>query len=539
MVPRKLRVMLSTFSYGGNGGFASTHPAISEWMVRTTMAASKDERIEGFYHADFVDTPITMTRNLAVQTAKESGADVLVMCDSDQHPDLYLSQFSDAKPFFKSSFDFLYDHYEKGPVVIGSPYCGPPVEVENVYVFQWLNRITGNADDDYKLEAYTREQASMMAGIQECGALPTGLIMYDMRAFDLVAHPYFYYEYVGDGDECEHCGCRKPGPQSQKGSTEDVTATRDISLGGILQLGYNPVFCNWDAWAGHYKPKCVGKPIIVKADNVAKKMRDRVLQGHHTRDVIAPVDFTKNDPPVLPVNRLAALNGNGRHKKNGAPPDKPIVTVEKLPDGTELPFGLFTPPDDLADLTMLVGIVAKENDRPLRILEVGSWVGQSALALHAGFGPKGGTIYCVDTWEGTPGDATGELAKAHPGFNPYEYFHRNTAKIRSSLEIHKGPSLEIAKAFADGEYPIEPFDLIFLDGDHSYEAVKADIEAWLPHVRQSPSEGVPGGILCGHDYAVTRYPGVAQAVRELFPKVEKFKNSVWGVRVWQLQPTPA
>ena len=36
------------------------------------------------------------------------------------------------------------------------------------------------------------------------------------------------------------------------------------------------------------------------------------------------------------------------------------------------------------------------------------------------------------------------------------------------------------------------FDLIFIDGDHHYEAVKRDIELWYPLVKEK-------GILCGHD----------------------------------------
>jgi hypothetical protein len=48
---------------------------------------------------------------------------------------------------------------------------------------------------------------------------------------------------------------------------------------------------------------------------------------------------------------------------------------------------------------------------------------------------------------------------------------------------------------------------MFLDGDHEYEAVVADIKAWLPKARR---------LLCGHDYGHPDYPGVARAVDELF-----------------------
>jgi hypothetical protein len=33
------------------------------------------------------------------------------------------------------------------------------------------------------------------------------------------------------------------------------------------------VFCNWDAWAGHWKPKCVGKPQIVQAQDISAKLK--------------------------------------------------------------------------------------------------------------------------------------------------------------------------------------------------------------------------------------------------------------------------
>jgi hypothetical protein len=49
--------------------------------------------------------------------------------------------------------------------------------------------------------------------------------------------------------------------------------TRDLSLVGTQKLGYNPVYCNWDAWAGHWKPKCVGKPQVVAAKDISNKLK--------------------------------------------------------------------------------------------------------------------------------------------------------------------------------------------------------------------------------------------------------------------------
>lgn len=63
----------------------------------------------------------------------------------------------------------------------------------------------------------------------------------------------------------------------------------------------------------------------------------------------------------------------------------------------------------------------------------------------------------------------------------------------------------------DRERNMTLFDIITVDGDHDYEQVKADIEAWVPHLR-------PGGIMFFHDYdakdAPMQHPGVKQAVDE-------------------------
>lgn len=43
------------------------------------------------------------------------------------------------------------------------------------------------------------------------------------------------------------------------------------------------------------------------------------------------------------------------------------------------------------------------------------------------------------------------------------------------------------------DWPLEPVDMVFIDGDHSYEGCTRDIESWLPNIK-------PSGILSVHDY---------------------------------------
>ena len=65
-------------------------------------------------------------------------------------------------------------------------------------------------------------------------------------------------------------------------------------------------------------------------------------------------------------------------------------------------------------------------------------------------------------------------------------------------------------------------DFVFIDAEHTYEAVKADIEAWWPLVRV-------GGFLTGHDFSA-RFRGVKRAVIERFGKALLHDGDVWYIR---------
>lgn len=299
VTPAKLNVFFAFFPYGGNGATSSEVPTVRKWFVPTVIAAKDDPRIGEVMSSDFSDTPITMTRNQAVIAARRSGADVLVMIDSDMYPDKR-SGDAGSKPFFQSSFDFLYKRKIQGlATVIGAPYCGPPPK-EYCYVFRWESRETESATPGYTIEMYPRHDAAIMSGIQQVAALPTGLIMYDMRVFD-VTDPKHQYKMLVEKDGHTDAVARaltKPWfyyewPDiyaAHKDSTEDVVNTRDQALVFQETEGYSPLFCNWDAWAGHWKPKCVDKPDVVTADNLNSQYRQAVLRGTKAGERIIDVD---------------------------------------------------------------------------------------------------------------------------------------------------------------------------------------------------------------------------------------------------------
>jgi|LULM01.1.fsa_nt_gb hypothetical protein len=288
-------VLICTFSYGGNGGMKSEHPDVRDWMLKNIPEIKSDERIDRVDVVDMADTPITMMRNRAVLSARRGDYDLLLMIDSDMAPDLYLGKDPGAKSFWDSSFEFIVK--QDKPLVVAAPYCGPPPR-ENIYVFRWRNMESDSPDDtDLNLDQYSREEAFERAGIEEVAALPTGLILCDVRVFELTEpkeqgdDPWFYYEWADIY-------------RSEKCSTEDVTATRDISLRGVQEWGYNPVFVNWDSWAGHWKPKVVGKPRLLTASDVSDRFA-KAAKRLPADEKVETVDFTRGiswgkDSPARP-----------------------------------------------------------------------------------------------------------------------------------------------------------------------------------------------------------------------------------------------
>jgi hypothetical protein len=302
--PRKYKIYVATYSYGGNGGTRSEAKDLSDWLRGLDRKLISDPRISDVVYEDRADTPIPMVRNRTVMRARELGCDLVLMLDSDMKPDVELGRDPDAKPFWDTSFNFLDSMYETMPVVVGAPYCGGGGDIggiENVFVFRWHNCVSeGRSEVDMQLEPYTRVEATMLSGILPVAALPTGCILYDVRIFDLVDPSRRYHELLNLGltsseaaRATEHWFDYEWTDEfaAQKGSTEDVKNTRDLSLAGIQVYGSNPVFCNWDAWAGHWKPKLVGKPRLLTTDAVSNTLAAVVQRGNESGMKIKRVDF--------------------------------------------------------------------------------------------------------------------------------------------------------------------------------------------------------------------------------------------------------
>ncbi len=143
-------------------------------------------------------------------------------------------------------------------------------------------------------------------------------------------------------------------------------------------------------------------------------------------------------------------------------------------------------------------------------VEIGTWKGDFSARILGSAQPR--RLYLVDPWrhrdESAYSDAMygGELG----GQEQMEAIHQSVrdrfkAEIeRGQVTIRRSPSTEVAADFAEGE-----LDWVYIDGDHTYEAVKADLEAYCRALK-------PGGLLTGDDYGEAGWwdNGVTRAVDE-------------------------
>lgn len=322
----KLDVFVAFLTFGGNGSVSTIIPSHSDWLAETALKAKADDRVGRFDWGRFGDIPLDVERNKIVQYAKDKGYDVLIMLDSDNFVDKYVGSDPNAKPFWDSSFDFLYERYlRQVPTVVCCPYCGPPPDdvkggMENVYVFYFSDLETADKDaprSGIQLSPYAREHAAMMRGIQPIGAGPTGAIMYSMDAFDLfppMVNKQLVLDEYKDGKITGERAIQLMNRQgwffyetnqnrTKKESTEDVTNTREIQLAGMVKYGCPVVFCNWDAWAGHWKPKCVGKPRVMPIEAVSEMfqeaVRNNVSVDTRAVDLNFGSDFDFSDTPIM------------------------------------------------------------------------------------------------------------------------------------------------------------------------------------------------------------------------------------------------
>lgn len=136
------------------------------------------------------------------------------------------------------------------------------------------------------------------------------------------------------------------------------------------------------------------------------------------------------------------------------------------------------------------------------IVEIGSWKGRSTIWLAKGARAK---VYAIDPHEGTRTHKYGGCE------NTYDEFIKNME--RAGVSDMVVPVVKTSEeAVKDWDKPV---GLIFIDGEHSCEAVKFDFDNWVPHL-------VEGGVIALHD--TIAYEGPRKVVIDNIFKSREFMN---------------
>lgn len=126
-----------------------------------------------------------------------------------------------------------------------------------------------------------------------------------------------------------------------------------------------------------------------------------------------------------------------------------------------------------ANIEMLDAILRKSRGNVSDVLEIGSFEGRSAIFFLEYF--ELCKITCIDTFAGTPTSPAFDLYKSSIP-NCEKLFDANTRNYGDRVRKIKNKSEEaLPKLAAEGSL----FDLIYIDGDHSRNAVFGDsASAW-------------------------------------------------------------
>lgn len=128
-----------------------------------------------------------------------------------------------------------------------------------------------------------------------------------------------------------------------------------------------------------------------------------------------------------------------------------------------------------------------------RVAEIGAYVGASSCYLAAGLLRCRGHLYCVDTWQNeTMPDGTRDT---------FSEFLKNTAPVAKVITTIRKRNVDLS----EGDLP-NNLMLAFVDGDHSYEAVRNDVALLAPKI-------APDGVLAFHDAIC--FVGVSRTIGEL------------------------
>lgn len=169
--------------------------------------------------------------------------------------------------------------------------------------------------------------------------------------------------------------------------------------------------------------------------------------------------------------------------------------------------------------------IGQHASRSQTVIDVGCWRGRTTKLMASVMKPYGKVIAVDNLQAKYSGEtARNEIASREGKLRILTDFMGNLYE-----EIHGG---QVHGIFLDGDEARRAVaallggskaDFAWIDGNHDYEDVAADIRAYRPLM-------APGSVFAGHDYEPA-FPGVVRAVNDLCPDFERGPGTAWFCRI--------
>ncbi|HEU4751980.1 MAG TPA: class I SAM-dependent methyltransferase [Armatimonadota bacterium] len=219
-------------------------------------------------------------------------------------------------------------------------------------------------------------------------------------------------------------------------------------------------------------------------DRAAYQLWQTTERAAHVRAVRALRAGQPEEPPVRPART--------------SPPTRGRTTAVNRPPRHFKRVKALTPEDIMITLADLAAQVPADQE----IIELGVFHGRTALMMAWGASlGHGAHVTGIDPWD-LPGNTyPAEFTESGP--RRWAAHHVKTLGFSRRVSLVQGFSADVARTYAG-----PPVGLLYVDGDHTKEGARQDIEVWAPHL-------APGATIAVDDYGNENYPGVAEAVDEL------------------------
>jgi len=153
------------------------------------------------------------------------------------------------------------------------------------------------------------------------------------------------------------------------------------------------------------------------------------------------------------------------------------------------------------------------NTKELNMIEIGSYLGESTIIFAEHFN----SVISIDPF--IDKDDVDDVNFNYANFGKvYEAFKKNIENVSNILHLKETSDDAINKL------PQEKYFMVYIDGVHTYEQVKKDINNYKNIISE-------GGFVCGHDYSI-HWKGVKKAVNEAFGSPDiVFEDNSWAKRL--------